>query len=194
MKPLVINVDMDGVLVHLTLELRVIAQELFKRYFGEPTEWSLRNSWNLSHSQADELWKGAFRNRAFYHAPAYVGGCTLVQSWVDAGHKVRLVTSAAMRTEIDTLTVRQDKLEWLYDHGLGALPVVFGGHDKTGIPADVVLDDKTDASGWAKPGALNLMVAQPWNERFSQPTGVFVHRVTLEEAAEAVRNLSEKPS
>jgi 5'(3')-deoxyribonucleotidase len=163
MKPLTINLDMDGVIYDFTAQLHSYAEIALDRNLPEFMTWSAWAEWGISKSEFYHLFHRAIaEDELFSRGMAIDGALDAVWALADAGHRLRIVTSKRLRNDSSTLQAQKQTLTWLYTHGiLGVVEVAFTS-DKQGYLADVVVDDKPTLA-WAQRGALNILFDQPWN-------------------------------
>lgn len=186
---LTINVDMDGVIADFTFAARSAALRILGKGYGPPVVFSLKDSWGLSTEENQLLWNTLLDEDCFRFLPP-LEGLENVRRLVAAGHNVRIVTACTFRSDHHTLMARQAKLDWLSFHGLGAVPTIFSSGNKVQFPAAVAIDDKAPCDGWARPGALNLLLATTYNEHGYEVPGAFVHRVEWPDIMAAIYQTS----
>ena len=187
---LTINIDFDGVINPFYEQAFLVFSELklastyhhASGWWGEThqrqfSRWQFYKDWTwvgkpLTSSKFWELLRmhdlGISDGLVFSDGSPIHNSVPVIQGLEGAGHTIRIVTSKAFRN----LDLKEEALrrtvKFLGDHNIPYHAIVFNcdlSLDKTDYRADVVIDDHPYWKGWAQPGALNVMLAQPWNTR-----------------------------
>jgi hypothetical protein len=151
-----VNIDSDGVVYDLTTEMIAVAHARTGVLHPQPDRWSTDEAWGVTYTS--ELFD---HPGIFAQGDPYPGAVEAIESLLAEGHEVRIVTTKhglpnEQRAMLETI-------EFYARIGLlDRVDIVFPRGDKTAYPADVVIDDKPTLA-WAQPGAVNLLMTQPWN-------------------------------
>lgn len=174
MKPLVINIDSDGVVVDFTAGVTPFLEDA--GYEVDTSEWNL----GVPAEEFGRIFSKAIMSGVFISAPEIPGAVDAINALVADGHRVRIVTSKIMSNGKDTFYSELDTLGWYNTRGLSNLEFVFTGDKwgKTEYPADLVIDDHPRLE-WAQHGRANLLFDQPWNRgvRYARPFGPTIQRL-----------------
>lgn len=170
MKPLTINVDIDGVLYDFVGAMKRYVEA--RHYDGGrvlpvPTSWNLWEEWGIDADRFAYYLSQATRYKIiFRHGADYPGAFTALQSLRKEGHHIRLVSHKVFKDSVTTIAAQTSCLEWLKSRGLRYDSIAFVGAstDKALLTADVIVDDKP-VEDWTQPGKRNILFTQPWNEK-----------------------------
>lgn len=147
-----ILIDMDGVIVDLMGE--AVARGLFQH---PPCKWDFTGC--CTPFEQNEIFgqPGIFRD-----APPIAGAINGVQALIAAGHDVRFASTPWPTNHQSA----QHKYEWIEQH-FGNPRLLTLTHDKTLIPASVLIDDRPDLIGpWT-----HVTYPQAWNaSSWDEPT------------------------
>lgn len=94
------------------------------------------------------------------------GAVRALKTMVKEGHDVRIVTSPW----VSNPTCASDKLNWIVDrYGSHWGPRVIITADKTLVQGDVLIDDKPEVGGVARPTWQHVLFDQPYNRDVNKP-------------------------
>lgn len=147
-----ILIDMDGVVVDLMGE--AVARGLFQH---PPCKWNFTGC--CTPYEQDEI----FGQYNIFRDPAPISGAVDgVAKLIDAGHDVRFVSTPWPTNHQSA----QHKYEWIEEH-FGKPRLLILTHDKTLIPASVLIDDRPNLTGpWT-----HITYPQAWNaSSWHEPT------------------------
>lgn len=171
MAPVIVLVDMDGVLADFEIRFLEIWRTRFPNRPFIPLEhrttFSLRDQYPEEHGDdVRDIWTspGFFRG-----LPPIVGGRQALEEMAAAGHEVFLCTSPLLRWE----NCVPEKYAWAADHlGEAWTRRMILTRDKTVVAGDVLVDDKPSVEGVSRPSWEHVVFDQPYNR------GVKARRLT----------------
>jgi len=160
-----INIDLDGVVYDFADEIRWWCEiELDRVPLPAVTDWHFWREWGLSDDEWPELFRTAvIEGEVFAYGRPYPGAIERINQLQEKGWTIRFVTHKNILDPEATRAAQRQTVDWLYEHGIGMHQLAFAA-DKSRFDADVIIDDKPDLS-WVQKGRMNLLFAQPWNER-----------------------------
>lgn len=156
---------MDGVVYRFVDAMRA---ELNLPDVHDPDRWNVWDSWGITFDEWDRAFRrGIYARRVFGggHERLEPGAVEGLSELRRRGWWIRIVTAKDLDHVILSGIAQGSALDWMERVGVPFDEVAFVGGSKTGHVAQAVIDDKPATSGWAQPGARNLLFAQPWNRR-----------------------------
>lgn len=165
--PLVFNVDSDGVVY----DWHGFMTPYLEEAFGKPVErwdtWDMAEQMGVTKKEFYKVFDQAVGDGCFRNGVAIPGAIEGLNTLIDAGHRVRIVTNKILSGVNKTHMAIVDMVTWYTWHDLtDKVEFVLTGSKwgKSGYPADVVIDDKPDLA-WAQGyPTVNILFDQPWNQ------------------------------
>lgn len=138
-----IGVDIDGVLYDLMPKLGdyfATSTGRPREEFVEPTSWEFHKDWGVEPEAAFRLFCNAVNERAVWRwGDPMPGSVEALQSLIDAGHTVHLVTDRLSIGQAGVASI--STTQWLADHSVPFTTLTFA-RDKTLVQTDVFIDDR----------------------------------------------------
>ncbi len=161
-----ILVDQDGVLANWELGVLEKWRSKFPDAFYVPIVE--RKSFYTGHDYPEVMRP---QLEAIYHAPGFIaglppvaGGPAAVKEMVASGHEVWICTSPLSAFENNIL----EKFLWVEKHlGRDFTKRIFIAPDKTLIKGDILIDDKPEITGSARPAWEHVIFDAPYNRHIA---------------------------
>lgn len=164
---MIINVDLDGVVYAFEPEIRRDVTT-YRPFDGEELQpartWDMDKAYDVSEGVMDKIFRDSVLDRSLFHRGNAIEGAAVAINSLSRRHTVRFVTEPGFQDDpVVRATAIGQKASWLAAHGLGNYPLICVNGSKQDYPADVIVDDNPNTTGWCQVGALNIAFNQPWN-------------------------------
>jgi 5'(3')-deoxyribonucleotidase len=196
--PLVIAVDMDGVIYDFAAALRNhlhLNEGVDRTTMPEPTKWEFWDEWGMTESEwVAACTRGVEMGIVFRTGEPVGDAVAALRALANAGHIIHLVTS---RFFGGPLAYAHTAL-WLKDWAIPHHSLTFT-RNKGAIAADVAVDDHVDnVLQYAQAGTVCALWDQPWNRYANLPRvsswAEFLRGVALRSSAvEEANKIPEQP-
>jgi 5'(3')-deoxyribonucleotidase len=158
-------IDLDGVVYEWQRTARYMLNQYRGHRLGPIKEWWTEWDSPKKHVTAQDwawLWKEGVELGLFRYGHMTTGARVGMQELLRQGHTLSIVTHRPAQAVNDTI-------DWvsLYfkDIPLDGLHILSGEEPKTGVQADVLIDDKPEnVIQWSEEGRIALLFDRPWNQ------------------------------
>jgi uncharacterized HAD superfamily protein len=160
MKPLVIGLDIDGVIVDLGKAILPLLSEACARpvSYQDLCSWNLGEALSIDEKTMENIWKQVLSDELLKDAPPIEGAIKGISEI--SKHEVWLVTSRPTYSRSVTLS-------WLKEHKIHYDNIIFnrrGDKLSVGPKFNIFVEDFIEeARVIAKAGIFTLLFDQPWN-------------------------------